>query len=207
MNQAAGLPPYRNMITYLIDDGWSAVADPRADRFGAATRTHLTCPADYLRVTIDMSPDAVVHCRLGIAPGGTGEPARWRASASAPPAFFWLACARSAQHSVLAPQRANLFPGDVLTRIGWRQLRTQATASSPRSIYICPHGTSRVSYQPSQRAMPTLWSITRQGAGIGVLVSAAEPRALPTLILALALSPTHGDGGCCSATPAMAALE
>ncbi|WP_034267736.1 hypothetical protein [Actinospica robiniae] len=202
MNYTAGLAPYHNMIMDLLSDGWNALADPFADRYAAATRTHLTCPANYLRLTLEMSSDAAVHCRLGIVPDGTGEPARWRASAAVPPAPYWLACARSAHQAVFAPRRANLFPGDVLTRIGWKQLHGQIATSSLRTVYSCPHGTSRISYQASQRAMPALWSITRQDASVGLLVNAAEPRALPALILALALTPTRGSEGCCAAQQA-----
>jgi len=190
VNHSRALAPYHNMIMDLVKDGWNATADQRAEHTGTATRTHLTCPANYLRVIVEMNGDAPVHCRLGITPGGTGEPARWRASATAPPAAYWLAAARAAHHAVINTHRVNLFPGDVLTRLGWSQLGAQIDATTLRTIYSHPHDTSRVSYQPSQRAMPALWTITRPSTRIGVLVNAAEPRALPSLILTLALTTT-----------------
>lgn len=192
MNHAPALTPYHNMIMDLVRAGWNATADQRANHPASATRTQLTCPANYLRMIVETSSHATVHCRLGIQPGGTGEPARWHASATAPPASSWLTAARTAHHAAANPQNINLFPGDALTRHGWNRLDTHIDPTTPRTVYSSPDATSHVSYRPSQRAMPALWTITRHDTSISVLVNAAEPRALPALVLALALTRMGG---------------
>lgn len=191
MNLPHELARYHDMITNLVADGWQPHPDQRTDGTTGATRTTLTCPANYLRAVIDMSDDGAVHCRLGIAPNGYGEPARWRASAAAPPPALWLSVARAAHHAVVAPQHVSLFPGDALVHLGWSQLNAYLDETSFRASYASPGGSHRVAYSPSQRAKPALWTITRPDASIGVLVHAAEPRALPALVLALALAGAH----------------
>ncbi|WP_034268041.1 hypothetical protein [Actinospica robiniae] len=174
----------RALITALVGDGWEVwYTAPRPQ----VQTARLVSPDDLLHMTIDQNIlDGSAHIRMGILPGGSGEPAHWRACDPAPSSALWRAAARAALHAQDGTHRPALYPGEVLVRLGWVYSKTRRDGRVVEE-YTCLSTNRSLTYHYSARGAPALWTITRPETSIGVAVTAAEPYALPALVLALIL--------------------
>lgn len=175
----------RSLISALADDGWEVRYT--AERPDVQT-ARLVSPNCLLHMTIDQNTlDGSAYTCMGILPGGIGEPAHWRACDPAPSCTLWLAAARAAARAQEGAHRPTLYPGEVVARLGWVYTRTRHDGRVVEE-YTCLSTSRRLAYHYSARCAPALWTITRPETSIGVAVIAAEPYALPALVLALILN-------------------
>lgn len=179
----------RTLIATLVGDGWQVTyTAPRPE----VQTAQLVSPDCLLHMTIDQNTlDGSAHICMGILPGGSGEPAHWRACDPAPSSALWRAAARSALHAQDGAHRPTLYPGEVLVRLGWVYSKTRRDGRVVEE-YTCLSTNRRLAYQYSARYAPALWTITRPETSIRVAITAAEPFALPALVIALILdAPGH----------------
>lgn len=174
----------RSLISALADDGWEVTYTADVPDVQTA---RLVSPNHLLHMTIDQNTfDGSALARLGILPGGIGEPAHWRACDPAPSCALWHAAARAAAQAQEGAHRPTLYPGEVIARRGWVYSRTRREGRVVEE-YTCLATNRRLTYYYSARHAPALWTIARPETSIGVAVTAAEPYALPALVLALVL--------------------
>lgn len=183
------LSHWRGVISALADDGWNR----RTTAHPPDIHTRLISPNRLLHMGINQNETSgKVQTYLGILPGGTGEPARWRACADNPPPALWREAARAAvraRHEAHRP--ASFHPGAVLEHLGWKR-RDFLDNERPAAQYTSRNAVRRVTYWCSDGASPALWTIVKGETRIDVEVTAAEPYVLPTLLLALTLGAPNG---------------
>jgi hypothetical protein len=183
---AAPPPDYAHLVRELVIDGWTVTAQTRPNAPNLVT-TLVQCPSAFLRVRIETNTDnGAVHSTIGTITGGPQGPGRWRAAADAPPEQLWLAAVRAARHAQHNHHQPGPYnPGAVLRVLGWNHGYT-SNAGRVVERYADNQGRS-LTYRYPQKSTSAMWIVTRPETTIGVMVSAAEPYALPALVLALIL--------------------
>ncbi|WP_157436451.1 hypothetical protein [Actinospica robiniae] len=181
-------PDYAPLMRDLVADGWSITStiNPRTPHLVAAV---LRCPSSFLRMKIEQNTETgTARSTIATVTGGTSEPARWYASAEAPPARLWRDAARAAFHAQANRHEPPPFhPGATLKALGWSYAHS---CQDGRIVerYADADGTRLLAHHHPLPAAPGMWTITRPGTSIGIAAIAAEPYALPALILTLVLS-------------------
>ena len=184
MNDSYMYMGYRDLISALAGDGWEVGYTVVHSQMQVA---RLISPTRLLYMTIGQHPvDGSAHCGVGILPGGSGEPAHWRASDDAPPPSLWCEAARAASRAHEEARKPPFQPCAVIARLGWLHTKYRHDGQTIEG-YICLATNRQLTYRHAARASPASWTITRPETSIHIAVIIPEPYALPALVLALIL--------------------
>ena len=183
---------YKAMMQELAREGWRPATVPTSRR-ATVTSSTLTCPGRYLALSLHADIErGSVTTTIATIPDGNAAPASWRAAAVAPPPGLWRQAARAAARAAAGIDDApNPYPGAVLERLGWEHTAHRYAGSQVEHYYHRAHA-SALTYRRPGPASQGRWSITRNDTIVGIDVPAAEPLALPALVLALALLQSDG---------------